>query len=285
MVNCIREDERMDRMYFGTAGIPLSTGKRNTPEGIRRVLELELDAMELEFVRGVRMSEGMGHDAMAMAKKHDILLSAHGPYYINLASEKEDVRKRSVERILNTARTAWKCGGRSITFHGGYYYKGDTEMTFGMVKESLDQVMKILSDETIDIRICPEVMGKSKSFGKLPEIIRLCEEVEGIHPCIDFAHLHALKGGHNTYEDHAYLFEEIEARLGGAELKNLHTHISGIEYGDKGERRHLNLDDSDMNYRDLLKAMKDFGCAGIMICESPNIEEDAIMLKRVYGGI
>ena len=272
----------MKKMYFGTAGIPLSTGKRNTPEGIRRVRELELDAMELEFVRGVRMGDGLARDTMTAAREEGILLTAHGPYYINLASEKDDVRERSVERILNTARTAGKCGGRSITFHAGYYYKDDSERTFGMVKESLGRVMNILSDEKIDIRVCPEVMGKSKSFGKLPEIIRLCEEVEGIHPCIDFAHLHALKGGHNTYEDHGYLFEEIEARLGGAELKNLHTHISGIEYGDKGERRHLNLDDSDMNYRDLLKAMKDFGCAGIMICESPNIEEDAIMLKREY---
>ena len=272
----------MDKIYFGTAGIPLSTSRKNTPEGIRRVRELELDAMELEFVRGVRMSDGMAGDAMTAAKEGDIRLSAHGPYYINLASEKDDVRERSVERILNTARTAWKCGGRSITFHAGYYYKDDPDRTFEMVKESLKRVMKILSDEAIDIRVCPEVMGKSRSFGKFPEIIRLCEEVCDIHPCIDFAHLHALAGGHNTYEDHAYLFEEIETRLGRVELKNLHTHISGIEYGDKGERRHLNLEDSDMNYVDILKAMKDFGCAGIMICESPNIEEDAIMLKRAY---
>ena len=221
----------MKKMYFGTAGIPLSTERRNTPEGIRRVRELELDAMELEFVRGVRMSDGLARDAMAVAREKDILLTAHGPYYINLASEKDDVRERSVERILNTARTAWKCGGRSITFHGGYYYKDDTERTFGMVKKSLKRVMNILSDEEIDIRVCPEVMGKSKSFGKIPEVIRLCEEVDNIHPCIDFAHLHALKGGHNTYEDHAHLFEEIETRLGIAELKNLHTHISGRQGG------------------------------------------------------
>jgi len=272
----------MKKMCFGTAGIPLSTGKRETPEGIKRVRELDLDAMELEFVRGVRMGDATAEKVRKTALENEVVLTAHGPYYINLASEKDDVRIKSMERILNTARALKKCGGRSITFHAGYYYKDDINVTFDIMKDALQKIIETLAAEGNDVRVCPEVMGKIKSFGKLPEILRLCEEVEGIHPCIDFAHLHALEGAYNTYEEFAYVFEEMESRLGTEELKNLHAHVSGIEYGPRGEKRHLELERSDLNYKDLVKSMRDFDCAGVMICESPSIEDDALVLKKEY---
>ncbi len=247
-----------------------------------RVRELGLDAMELEFVRGVRMSDSLAEKASVAARESGVVLTAHGPYYVNLASEKDDVRIKSMERILNTARILKKCGGRSITFHAGYYYENDTNKTYDIMKEALEKVVETLAAENNDVRVCPELMGKIKSFGKLPEILRLCEEIEGIHPCIDFAHLHALNGAYNTYEDFANVFEEMETRLGADELKNLHIHISGIEYGPRGEKRHLELEKSDLNYRDLVKTMKDFDCAGVVICESPSIEDDALLLKNEY---
>ena len=275
----------MERLLFGCAGIPLSTVGRSTPDGISRIREIGLDAMELEFVRGVRMGDDLAGRARSTAVECDVTLTAHGPYYINLASEKTEVRERSVERILNTARVARACGGRSVTFHCGYYFRGDGEESYRLVGKGLREVMDTLEAEDNRLRISPEVMGKRKSFGKLPEILRLCEEVEGIHPCLDFAHLHAYKGAFNTYEEYAYLFEEIESRLGWEELKEMHLHISGVEYGEKGERRHLNLEDSDLDFRSLLLALRDFDCRGVLICESPSIEGDAMMLKREYAGI
>lgn len=273
----------MKRMSFGTAGIPLSTKKRSSPEGVVRVRELDLDAMELEFVRGVRMSDALAERVKDEAEKNDVLLTAHGPYWINLASEKENVRERSVERILNTARTAWRCGGRSVTFHCGYYYKDDDERTRALMKAGLKEVLEILDFEGIGLRVCPEVMGKDRSFGKLHEILYLCEEIDDLHPCIDFAHMHAYKGEYTTYDEFFSLLEKVEERLGSEELKNIHAHISGIEYGEKGEKKHLNLLDSDMNYKGVLRALRDFNCGGILISESPNIEGDAQLLKKEYG--
>lgn len=273
----------MKRLLFGCAGIPLSTPGRTAPDGIARVRELDLDAMELEFVRGIRMSAPLAEKVRSAADVNRVTLSAHGPYYINLASEKDDVRVRSVERILNTARAAHSCKGRSITFHCGYYFKGDAGESYRMVRSGLTEVIETLHGEGNPVRIAPEVMGKIKSFGKMPEIIRLCEEIDGIHPCLDFAHLHAYKGAYNTYEEFAYLFEEIECRLGREELRDMHIHVSGVEYGDKGERKHLNLNDSDLDHGALLSALRDFDCAGILICESPSIEGDAVMLKEEYA--
>jgi len=65
-------------------------------------------------------------------------------------------------------------------------------------------------------------------------------------------------------------------------LKNFHAHIAGIAYSDKGEKHHLILKESDFNYKELLKAFKEYGVCGVVTCESPNIEEDCKLLKEYY---
>ena len=76
--------------------------------------------------------------------------------------------------------------------------------------------------------------------------------------------------------------QKIGKELGQVALDNFHAHIAGIEYSSKGERKHLNLEESDFNYKDLLKAFKNFGVKGVVVCESPNIEDDAKLLKDYY---
>ena len=68
-------------------------------------------------------------------------------------------------------------------------------------------------------------------------------------------------------------------------MHNLQMHIEGIEWNGKGERHHLNFADSAFNYKDTLKALKEFGVGGTLISESPNIEEDAIIAKNYYEAL
>ncbi len=42
--------------------------------------------------------------------KNGLILTAHGPYFINLASPEEDKVEASIKRILDTARAAYACG-------------------------------------------------------------------------------------------------------------------------------------------------------------------------------
>ncbi|MCC6057402.1 MAG: hypothetical protein LM568_00600 [Desulfurococcaceae archaeon] len=105
-------------------------------------------------------------------------------------------------------------------------------------------------------------------------------------PCIDFAHLHVRTNGkYNTYEEFRQVSELIEKRLGREVLDNMHIYFSGIEYNEKGEVKHLNLKELDFNYRDHAKVLKEFKVKGIMISESPNLEEDALLLKQTYENI
>jgi len=125
-----------------------------------------------------------------------------------------------------------------------------------------------------------------KSFNALIKSLRLSEEFENVMPTIDFAHLHARSNGkYNTYREFSEILEKIEKKLGKKGLDNMHIHITGIAYGEKGEKHHLNLKESDLKYKDLIKALKDFKVKGVAISESPNIEADALLVKKIYNKI
>ena len=141
-----------------------------------------------------------------------------------------------------------------------------------------------MKKENNNIWVRPETTGKETQFGNVDEILQLSQELDNVMPCVDFAHFHARTNGkYNTYKEFASILEAIEKKLGKKGLENMHMHITGIAYGPKGEKNHLTLKESDLKYRELLKALKDFKVKGIAISESPNIEEDALLMKKVYG--
>ncbi|MHC1628555.1 MAG: deoxyribonuclease IV [Candidatus Nezhaarchaeales archaeon] len=278
---------KVNGLLFGTAGIPLSTPKPATSvNGVVRVKELGLDAMELEFVRGVKMSDELAYKVRSVSEAAKIVLTAHAPYYINLNSPDKSKVEASINRILDTARVAYKAGGWSIVFHPAYYGKDSAEIVYDRVKEALKRVVEVLKDEGVEVWVRPETSGGLAEFGSLEEVVRLSQEIENVMPCIDFAHIHARsKGKYNSYDEFVEIFSYLEKELGKDILKNMHMHFSGIEYGDKGEIKHLNLEESDFKYRELAKALKDYSIEGVIISESPNIEGDAMLLKRVYNEI
>ncbi|CEG12605.1 conserved hypothetical protein [groundwater metagenome] len=273
----------MNNILFGTAGIPLSTKNRNTSNGIIEVRNLNLDAMELEFVRGVNMSTEIANNVREISKKNKIVLTAHCPYYINLNADSKDKINASIERILQTARIAKECRAYSIVFHAAYYMNENKDRTYENVLLALKNTEKILKDESNDIRIRPETTGKKTQWGNIEEVIKISTELENVLPCIDFSHIHARENGKfNSYTEFCEILKMIEKNLGKDALQQMHIHVSGIEYNKKGEKNHLNLENSDFKYKDLIKALKEFNAKGVVISESPNIEEDAMRMKRIY---
>ena len=160
----------------------------------------------------------------------------------------------------------------------------DKETVYSAVKDSIKKVCE--STEGMKVWIRPETTGKATQWGDLDEIIKLSNEFERVLPCVDFSHLHArYSGDYNTYDDFCRILDNIGTKIGQYALDNFHAHLAGIEYTSKGEKKHLNLEESDMNYKDLLKAMKKFDIKGVLVCESPNIEEDALLLKQYYNSL
>ncbi len=276
---------RPSRLAFGPAGVPRSSAKRTTEAGILRVSEMGLDAMEIEFVRGVKMGADSAERVKEAASSAGILLTVHAPYYVNLLSDDEAKVRASVDRILSSARVGHAAGAWSVVFHSGYYGKLTSKEAVERVREHLRAITRTLRDEGVEIWVRPEVMGGLAEVGDLDEVLDIVDGLEGALPCLDFAHMYARSlGALNTRESIREALSRVESRLGRIAFENFHAHISGMEYGPKGERRHLPLEESDFRWRDALDALKEFDPKGALICESPLLEDDAVLLRDHYRG-
>lgn len=250
--------------------------------GIRRIAELGLGVMEMEFVRGVRMPKTLASQVRKAAQEHNITLTAHGPYWINLNAKEAHKLRNSRRHIVDTARAAHATGAKSITFHAASQMGDFPGDALAKTEKELRGVVNGIRAQGIDVDIRPELAGKLAQVGSLDEILHLAKNIDGVLPCIDFSHNHARSGKSNTYEEFEAVLKKIQRKLGKKALSRMHIHVSGIEYGPRGEKKHLNLRDSDFNYKELLRALKNLNCAGFVICESPNLEDDALLLQRCY---
>jgi deoxyribonuclease-4 len=277
----------MSELRFGTAGVPASAkGKKGTVEGVQRIRELGLDCMEVEFVRGVRMKEELARQVGAVARENDVALSVHGPYWINLNSKEPEKVEASSERILNSARIGHFFDARGVAFHPAFYTGETSKEVYPKVKKQLRELTAQLKKEKVAVALDPETTGKGSQFGSLDETLRLSKEIKGVRPCIDFSHIYARNTGqYNSYEEFAEILESTRSQLGEAALKDLHIHLSGIEYGPKGEKNHVILKETKFDYVGVLKALKDFNVGGLLICESPILEHDALIMQKAYQGL
>jgi deoxyribonuclease-4 len=268
----------INRLLFGVSGLPIGTGQKfNYASAINYLKDFGLDAMELLFVRSINVTDKNKNAILENKLKNDFYLSAHGSYYINLNADELKKQKESIQRIIDAVEALSKVQGRSLIFHPGFYLKDSKEMTYDTIRKNLAR----LPYKGIDYRL--ETTGKGTQFGTLQELVSLCKEVSSCKLCIDFAHIHARNNGSlKDYDDFAGILQYVLDELGQAALDDLHIHMGGIQYSEKGEKNHLPLEESDFNFKACLKALKDFNVKGCVICEGPRVENDALLLKKTY---
>ena len=270
---------------FGTVGSPLSTPKKpgGSVGAIQTLRQLGLDALELGWVRAVRVTPETCAAIQAEATAQDVAISVHAPYFINLNADDEEWPK-SRQRLMDAAVYGSLAGATDIVFHPGSYFGQPPEAVLPLAIERLQGCQDELRAAGNPVCLRPETMGKSAMLGSLADTLEMSRVIPGIQPCVDFAHLHARPGDGslNTYAEFAAALEQIAEVLGEAALRTLHIHLSGIEYGPKGEKEHLKLVDADLNFKELLRALSDHKCGGRILCESPVMEDDALLLKTAW---
>lgn len=273
---------------FGTVGSPISTPRNpgGTVGGIEQTARLRLGALELAWVQSVRVSEAKCAEIRATAERFRIALSVHAPYFINLnAGTGEWPKGRN--RLMQAAHYGNLAGATDIVFHPGSYFGKSPGEVMKTAVPRLEGCVQELRAAGNPVILRPETMGKSAMLGSLEDALELSVRIDGVLPCLDFAHLHARPGdgSANTYSEWRAMLDMVERRLGAAALGTLHIHLSGIAYGLKGEKHHLPLADADLRYRDLLRALRDAGASGRILCESPIMEKDARRLQGAWKRI
>lgn len=275
------------RLRFGSAGVLPGAPQQGSASGVSYVGKLGLRAMEIEWVRA-RMqiiSDRTAKTIRQAAEKHSISLSVHGVYYINFNSPRAEVIEQSRKWVRIQAHSAWAAGATDLIFHAAFMHDDSEETVYDRVSRHLTELAEELRTDDVNVTLRPETTGKPTAFGSLEQILALASEVDGVEPCIDFAHIHARNnGGGNTYDAFRGILDRTREVLGEAALHNLHLHFSGIEYNEAGEQNHLLLDDSDMHWQELLQALVDVDAAGTLICECPmhGQEEELMRLQSTY---
>lgn len=273
----------MNKIRFGPAGIPLQSEEKTTIGGIITTSKIGLNAMEIEFVQGVRMGEKTASEVRAIAEKHNISISSHAPYYINFCSLEDVKVANSNKHLFSAAKLTWLCGGNITVFHPGFYKDLSKEEAFNVAKKNLSSLVEEIKSHNIKIRLGAETVGKKSAFGGLIENIRLSKEFDLIEPVIDFAHLHA-RGDFKLTDKESYrgIFNLLENELGDY-VKRFHSHFSEINYTQKGESNHLPLgSNNEPPIVPLLELLAENGYSGTIICETPQIEMDSLKMKSIY---
>lgn len=270
---------------FGTVGSPIGTPKKpgGSVGAIQFSKSIGLTALELGWVQSVRVSEETCAAIKAAAAEQGVAISVHAPYFINLNANAEEWPK-SRKRLMDAAYYGNLAGATDIVFHPGSYFERPPAEVLKVAITRLRGCVEELRKAGNTVIIRPETMGKSAMLGSLDDALEMAKEIKGVEPCLDFAHLHARPGNGtmNTYEEWSAVLEKCARVMGGGALKHLHVHLSGIAYGPKGEKEHLKLKDADLDLKALFHALKDHGCAGRILCESPIMEEDALNMKKAW---
>jgi deoxyribonuclease-4 len=242
--------------------------------------------LELGWVRSVRVSKATCEAIKQAADENDVLLSVHAPYYINL-NAKEDEWPKSRKRLMDAAHFGNLAGATEIIFHPGSYFGAPAEEVLPTAITRLAGCVEELRSANNPVTLRPETMGKSAMLGSLADTLEMSKQIPGVQPCLDFAHLHARPGDGtmNTYEEWCQVIEDYASALGADSLKTLSCHLSGIEYTEKGEKNHLPIAESDFDLDALFKALARFGAAGRILCESPVMEEDALIFQQKWAEI
>lgn len=276
----------MTEMLFGTVGSPISTPVRpgGSVGAISQIAALGLSALELAWVQSVRVSEATCAAIKKAGIDNNVKISVHAPYYINLNAIPEEWYK-SKKRIVDAAYYGSLAGATDIVFHPGTYFGHPPSEVLAIAIPRLEECVKELEDKKVNVTLRSEVMGKSAMLGSLEDALELAKAIKGVAPCMDFAHLHARPGdgSMNTYEEWSRVLEKYQKALGVKSLKQLHIHLSGIEYTAKGERNHLVLAEADINIKELFRALKAFDAGGRIMCESPVLEDDALILQKTWN--
>jgi len=279
------ETGKQTAFRFGTVGSPLSTPKKpgGSVGAILRLRELDLDALELGWVQAVRVSAETCAQIRAIAQEQQVAISVHAPYFINLNASDEEWPK-SRQRLMDAAIYGNLAGASDIIFHPGSYFGQPPEAVLPRALERLAGCLAELRSQGNMVILRPETMGKAAMLGSLEDVLALSRAIPGVQPCLDFAHLHARAGdgAMNSYAEWRQVLETYAAALGDAALQELHIHLSGIEYGPKGEKNHLTFAEADFDLKALLRALRDLGCRGRLLCESPVMEDDALVLKQAW---
>lgn len=278
-------------VLFGPSGC----GNEFYEQGHKSILEVPewvknygLDAYEYSFGHGYNMSSELANKAGQLFKDHDIKLSLHAPFYINFANPDEVMYQKTQGYIYTGIKFLRAFGADRLIFHPASCGKLKREEALELTYKRFDETFNKMDEEGIldGLLLCPETMGKTMQIGTYSEVVDLCKVNEHLVPTFDFGHINSLEQGSlKTKDDYKRILDYCIEKLGFDRTNNCHIHFSKIQYGAKGEIKHLNYDDIiyGPEFDPLAEVLVEYNLSPRVICESMDkMPHDALIMKKIY---
>jgi len=239
-------------------------------ETIKFFYNNKIKACEIAFVHSVYLSEKQAEKISQLGEKFDISFSIHASYYINLGSSDLVKRNSSIKRIIDAIKIGHILNGTEktkIIFHPGYYGENKIESKENII-DSIQRIQSKIKENKWAVVLCPETMGKVNVFGSIEEIKDLVDKT-GCSYCLDFAHILA--------RNKNYDWKKVEELFSD---KNWHIHFSGINYGEKGEKNHVQTKKEE--WEELFRNLNKYNINATIISEAPDPLKDSIDAIKLF---
>jgi deoxyribonuclease-4 len=213
----------------------------------------------------------------SMADSLDVQLSIHTPYYMDIVSDGE-LYFKSMDSIRWASVIANELGAATVVTHVGLYGESSPKTALKKTKERLTELTKWNKKHGLKVTLGLELSGRQEVFGSLQEISKICRDIEGVMPVINFAHYHSREGGTlREPKDFDKVLDAIEELTGG----EYYTHFSGVEHEDGNEKRFTSIKKGDLRFEPLAEAIVDRNQPVTIISSSPLLEHDAMYMKVI----
>lgn len=278
---------------FGPSGNSQSffdEGYTSTLDTFKWESQRGLELFEYSLGRGITIGSAAAEVFGAEAAKYGIEISVHAPYFINFASDDPMKAEKSIGYIMSSFKILRAFGGKRCVFHVGTEGKRNRSEAFSDIKRMFDRLLEAKFEKGYDdLILCPETMGKLAQIGTVEEIAELCKMDSNLYPCVDFGHINARTGGSlKTEEDFQRIIDKFFDEIGEKKTKNMHVHFSKIEFGDKGEKRHLTFEDTIFGpeFEPFANVIVKNNLTPHILSESAGTQaEDALYMKTIYNEI
>ncbi len=252
--------------------------------------EHSLSAYEISFTNGITYGDEKCKLLGRLFAENNISVSVHAPYYINFANPNPEMIQKSIGYIINSLKKMKLLEATRLVFHPGALMKQSREQAQSAIISNLKLLLQKIDEENLNFNfyLCPETMGKHGQCGTVEEVAQMCSLDNRIIPTLDFGHINSFNGGTLKSEaDYVAVFDTLKKYLGDR-YNLVHIHFSKIEYGAKGEIRHLNFDSDPLNYgpdfAPLAKVLKKLNISANVISESNGHQTiDAAAMQQMYN--
>jgi deoxyribonuclease-4 len=260
-------------------GIHLATGG-GASTAVERAREIGANTLQIfssspRMWKAPKVDPEQGKKVRALRAKYDIgPMVIHASYLINVCSQTEEVRRKSVIGFRGEIERALALGAEYLVLHPGSWKGLTREEGLVLAAESISEAMDGQPWQGTEFKILIENTAGAEfslggSFEQVAELVQRLKSAVPVGVCLDTCHTHV--AGYDLVNDAGYeeTIQLVDSNIGCSEVRVWHCNDAKAERGSKLDR-HENIGLGTMGlepFRRLLNDERFEHCA--FVAETP----------------